>query len=85
MPDKLSTNERPALECASVTWKFGPIRIESLRLSKFLQVGARAALHLRRTGNTAEWKTIACRAGAELLQGGGKEGAAGEQLRSIVG
>ena len=63
MPDKVSTNERPALECASVTWKFGPIRVGSLRPSKFLQVGARAALHLRRTGNTAEWKTIACRTG----------------------
>ena len=44
------------------------MRLENPRLGKFLQVGARAALHLRRTGNTAEWKTIACRAG-EGVQG----------------
>ena len=60
------------MECASVTWSFGPMRIGSPRLGKFLQVGARAALHLRRTGNTAEWKTIACRAGAELQAGGAR-------------
>ena len=55
------------------------MRIGSPRLGKFLQVGARAALHLRRTGNTAEWKTIACRSG--LLQGGCREGAIGKYCR----
>ena len=64
-----SANGRPVSECASVTWISGPMRIESPRLGKFLQVGSPAAPHLRRTGNTAEWKTIACRAGQGCCRG----------------